>query len=406
MAQAHVHPDGEIQPSSNSPPDGDVLLFASEDATAVPQPRAGARWRVLMADDEAEVHSVTRLVLDDFVFEGRGVELLSAYSGRECIDILREQGDIAVVLLDVVMETHDAGLEVARRVREELGNRLTRIVLRTGQPGQAPEFRVITSLDINDYRQKTELTAQRLFTTITAALRSYRDLRTIEESRMRLINLAGSVAHQVRNRTMTIGGFASILCRKLPEHDPLREPASTILEEAKRLERMVARVSDFAALAATQHCRVDVSQALRSAMDATREHMRRHGLAAQWHISVQPLFVHAPQPMLERLLRELLCNGVDFARVEHGEVWLAITVEGALCRIEVRDNGAGISEADRPFIFDPFFSRKADGVGMGLSIVRRITCECNWLLEVERAPEGGALFAVSLPLCLGSGVEC
>ena len=90
---------------------------------------------------------------------------------------------MAVVLLDVVMETDEAGLEVAEYIREQLHNHFTRIILRTGQPGQAPEREVIINYDINDYKSKTELTAQKLFTVMIAALRSYRDIMVIEESR-------------------------------------------------------------------------------------------------------------------------------------------------------------------------------------------------------------------------------
>ena len=107
-------------------------------------------WRVLIVDDDQDVHAVTRLALRNVSFKGRELELFSAYSGREAFEILRDTPDIALVLLDVVMETDDAGLLLARRIREELHNSIVRVVLRTGQPGQAPEQRVIIEYDIND----------------------------------------------------------------------------------------------------------------------------------------------------------------------------------------------------------------------------------------------------------------
>ena len=140
-------------------------------------------WKVLIVDDEPEVHAVTKLALNDFCLNGKTLEFVSAYSGEEAKKCFRERDDIAVVLLDVVMETDDAGLKVAEYVRNELDNHFTRIILRTGQPGQAPEKDVIINYDINDYKSKTELTAQKLFTVIIAALRSYRDIIVIEENR-------------------------------------------------------------------------------------------------------------------------------------------------------------------------------------------------------------------------------
>jgi response regulator RpfG family c-di-GMP phosphodiesterase len=141
------------------------------------------RWKLLMVDDDPEVHRVTRLVLADFSFQGWPLQFLSAYSIKEALFMMQIHPETALVLLDVVMETDDAGLRVARDIREKLNNKLVRIVLRTGQPGKAPENRVILQYEINDYKEKTELTAQRLFTTVTAALREFQDLKTIEKNR-------------------------------------------------------------------------------------------------------------------------------------------------------------------------------------------------------------------------------
>jgi response regulator RpfG family c-di-GMP phosphodiesterase len=140
-------------------------------------------WKVLIVDDEPEVHAVTRLVLGNFRFADRPLRFLNAHSASQAEALLREHQDIAVMLLDVVMETDRAGLDLVRHVRERMGNQFVRIVLRTGQPGQAPEQQIIASYDINDYKEKTELTAQKLTTTMFAALRSYRDMRMIESSR-------------------------------------------------------------------------------------------------------------------------------------------------------------------------------------------------------------------------------
>ena len=160
------------------------FLFA-EDTEEEVQEDLGA-WKILVVDDEPEVHAVTKLALSDFVFQDKKLEFLSAYSGEEAKELFKKHPDIAVVLLDVVMETDDAGLKVADYVRNHLHNQFTRIILRTGQPGQAPERDVILNYDINDYKSKTELTAQKLFTVVIATLRSYRDIMVIEENRQGL----------------------------------------------------------------------------------------------------------------------------------------------------------------------------------------------------------------------------
>jgi response regulator RpfG family c-di-GMP phosphodiesterase len=140
-------------------------------------------WKILVVDDEPEVHDVTRLVLQGFTFENRPLQFLAAHSAQQARELLAANPDIAVILLDVVMETDQAGLELVKHIRNTLGNHFSRIVLRTGQPGQAPEHDVITNYDINDYKEKTELTAQKLSTMMFAALRGYRDIMTIEANK-------------------------------------------------------------------------------------------------------------------------------------------------------------------------------------------------------------------------------
>jgi len=139
-------------------------------------------WKILVVDDEEEVHDITRITLKEFTFEGRGISMISAYSAEEVKEIFEKETDIAMILLDVVMEEDDTGLKLVEYIREKMENKAVRIVLRTGQPGKAPEHTVISQYDINEYRTKPEFTAQRLFTSVTACLRAYDSLKTIERS--------------------------------------------------------------------------------------------------------------------------------------------------------------------------------------------------------------------------------
>ncbi len=129
------------------------------------------------------MHEGTRFALYDYNLNGQGIEIISAHSAEEGRELMRTHPNIAVILLDVVMETDDAGLQLVDYIRTELKNETVRIILRTGQPGQAPERRVIVDYDINDYKAKTELTADKLFTALTAALRGYQQLQRMVETR-------------------------------------------------------------------------------------------------------------------------------------------------------------------------------------------------------------------------------
>lgn len=160
--------DSDTQHPSET--DDGLLIFAADNEDI---DELQASWTVLIVDDDVEIHQITKLALRDFNFQQHKLNFISAYSGAQAKELLEKNNDIALILLDVVMETDDAGLTLVRYIRETLHNDLVRIILRTGQPGQAPEQRIVQDYDINDYRAKTELTVQRLSTTVVSALRAF-----------------------------------------------------------------------------------------------------------------------------------------------------------------------------------------------------------------------------------------
>lgn len=134
-------------------------------------------WTLLLVDDEDDLIEVSKIVLEDMQFEGRPMRILTAHSGNEARKFFDIESDIAVAFIDVVMETEHAGLDLVRYVREDLHNNQTRLILRTGNPGLAPQHEIVRHLEIDDYKEKTELTADRLETSVLTSLRSYRNLK-------------------------------------------------------------------------------------------------------------------------------------------------------------------------------------------------------------------------------------
>lgn len=172
----------------------DFLQFVSEDIVPDGKKVNHGSWKIIVADDDSEVHAVTALALSNFLFKDVPLEILSSYSAEETEQMILDNPDTAVILLDVVMENHDSGLQLVKFIRETAENKLVRIILRTGQPGYAPELEVISEYDINDYKEKTELTSSKLVTTLISSIRNFDDLRRIEESRQSLALVAASSA--------------------------------------------------------------------------------------------------------------------------------------------------------------------------------------------------------------------
>jgi class 3 adenylate cyclase/CheY-like chemotaxis protein len=177
--------DGDEVAAPSTSPAGSAP--AASDGSAPP-------WRVLIVDDDADVLVMTRLALRGLRVDGVAVSTVVASSAAEARDILSAQpGAFALAIVDVVMESEHAGLDFLRWIRANVVDASLRLVLRTGQPGTAPEGGIVGSYDIHDYLAKTDTTARRLVTCVTGAIRACRDIRTIREQRASLEAALGAV---------------------------------------------------------------------------------------------------------------------------------------------------------------------------------------------------------------------
>ena len=322
------------------------LLFADESPEEAQPPKAARLlppWVVLIVDDDPAVHQVTQLVMSGFEFAGRRLEFVNAYSAIEARSLLGSRQDVALILLDVVMESERAGLELVRFIREELGNRHVRIVLRTGQPGQAPEEQVIKTYDINDYKEKTELTKRKLLTVFYSALRSYRDIMIIEQSRQSLRRSIDAIT-------------------RIYDSQNLRRFASAVLEQVAHLLGYQAqglcasRVQAYAAsashgqlkvLAATsEYARLlvdeqigelpeDVKLALEQALHSRQSHFAEDHCVAYYHSSAgseSVLYMRFSEPVDDEA-RELL---------KVFSVNVSLTYESLLLREEIEETQRSI----------------------------------------------------------------
>lgn len=225
-------------------------------------------------DDDHDVVAVTQLVLKELEVDGQPLMFLTAHSAEEGRKLFRDNNDIAMAFVDVVMETDEAGLDLIRWIRDENRNHKTRLIIRTGQPGQAPEESVIRDYDINDYKNKTELSATRLKTATYSAIRSYRDLRTIDEGRIGLVNVVNATSEVIMSQNFATFGSAVIrqmatLLNLQNQSIYLAYTSENVLHD---MEMMILAASDS---------RIDVCESLSSPQvpqevrDALQETMRK-----------------------------------------------------------------------------------------------------------------------------------
>lgn len=190
----------------------DELLFANEGPDPAPEAEAPPPWKVAVIDDDESVRAITRLALALLKVDGRPLQLLEAASAAEGIALFEAHPDIALGFVDMVMEEPSAGLKVVDAVRGAQGNHKVRLVVRTGQPGHLPEERIVRDYEVNDYREKTELSAQKLRSVATSAIRAYRDLDRMESDYHALAALLAEVAEQqVSGHAGHADGVAALL---------------------------------------------------------------------------------------------------------------------------------------------------------------------------------------------------
>jgi PAS domain S-box-containing protein len=213
-----------------NPQDEDIFLI-DDSPEFLPSPET---WEILIVDDDVEVHRVTKLALKNFQFEGKSIIFLSAYSSKEAKEILQHHPEIAMILLDVVMEKEDSGLELIQFIRESLNNELVRIVIRTGQPGKAPETTVILNYQIDDYKTKTELTKPKLVTSVITALRAFNAIAKLERDKVEI----KKVINQTEQRYQQEKYHADLLETLVAERTQELRAKEARLKEAQKLAHL------------------------------------------------------------------------------------------------------------------------------------------------------------------------
>jgi len=294
----------------------DEIRFAEE----IESNQVEQSWKILIVDDDSEVHNVTQLALSDYTFEGKILTFINAYSAQEARQLIQLHSDIAIIFVDVVMETDDAGLQLVKYLRDELDNQLVRIILRTGQPGLAPENFVVMNYGVDDYKTKTELTSQKLFTTVTTALRTFSTLVKV-------------LALVQNTESSDIRSDSTSLFRQAPHWKQNQEPAVQP-ETLTALSQLISEVSDelnYVAHQADSLSTVSViTRIAKTVLRATDEYFAKLGisqskLAVLMYLSGEPDLCASPSS---------LANHCDVSRAAMTGLLDALEQEGFVERAD------------------------------------------------------------------------
>lgn len=420
--------------------DSGNLLFAEtsdEKAPAVdPAGEDDEKWKILIVDDEEDIHSVTRIALKGFTFRGKSIEFYDAYTAAEAEQILKEHPDIALILLDVVMETTNAGLDLVKVIREKLGNKVTQIIIRTGQPGQAPEREVIVSYEINDYKTKTELTSFKLFTVALASLRAYDSIQQIgrlnEEfkkeihRRIRREKVLVSAKEKAEKSEQLKSEFLQQMSEKIQEplnlilsssdqlrnevKDQVNENIQKMLDDmnfsGREIIRAVQMITDLSEI---QSGNYELNSSKISITPLVKDVLQEHEILSHRNnvdVIVETRAGNAKITTDEYAIQQIISNLLDNAikNTRKGSVEVEIK-EPEQDRIEIRvtDTGKGISKAFQNEMFEPFRRDKKNGpgdhgLGLGLTLTREFCKLLNAEIRLTSEPGKGTEAVLSIPV--------
>lgn len=421
--------------------DDSTVVFIEDTNTCSRSPE-NKFWKVMVIDDEKSVHDITNTSLKGFLFEGRELSLVNAYSGQEAMQLLKNHPDTALLLVDVVMETQNAGLDFVRYVREELKNHLVQIIIRTGQPGLAPEYEVISKYNINGYYSKTELRIQKLTSLITTSLRMFklanrldRELQRRKAAQKQLKELNRDLEEKIRERTEQAEKANQLKSQFLANmsHE-IRTPmngvigmSNILLEEnltpkqmeyAKIINRSAASlltiINDILDLSKIESGQLtfeqrsfSVKMMINELASIFRFKAEKKGLEIITRVSSDlPPFVMGDETRVKQILINLLGNAVKFT--DHGYVRLIAgsgevkESESIELKFTVEDTGPGIEDAFKDQLFEKFsqedasIARKYGGTGLGLAISRQLANMMAGDIQVENRSGGGARFNIRL----------
>ncbi len=395
----------------------------------------GESFSVLVVDDIIDVHRLTKMVLRDFEFEGKTLNLLNAYSAKEAIDKISRCDDIAVVLLDIVMESTDAGFQVVNYIRNVLNDNTVRIILRTGEPGAAPEKSVILDYDINDYLSKAEITSTKLTMSLVTALRSYRDIKRASElieaklkaenesKNAQAASLAKSqflahMSHEIRTPMNGILGLADVLLTSGLNKEQ-SEYIEIIRNSGSSLLTIINDILDFSKIEAGKmdldNVRFNLHDLVSEIHSLYRVESKKNNLLFDTAIDFNiPAEVFGDPVRLRQILLNLINNSMKFTD-SGGEVHLSVvslsnkgmdakgiredTLNLQFC---VTDTGIGIAPDVQRKLFLPFIqgdastTRKYGGTGLGLQISK---CLCELMgggISIVSEVGKGAMFVFDI----------
>jgi len=229
--------------------------------------------------------------------------------------------------------------------------------------------------------------------------RTNMELRLQQSEKMAAIGeLATYIAHEIRNPLFAIGGFANSLLRSPSLDETAREKVSIILQESRRLDGILKSILNFARPTDARQTVVDINRVIRDTMDVMSMACKEKGIETRLELARNIARVKGDTEMLKQCLINMIKNAME-AMPDGGVLTIRTSLTGSHVRVELLDTGRGIPQELRDKVFNPFFSTKEQGAGLGLPMTKKIVEEMGGKVELHsKSGEGTRIVLDLLPV--------
>ena len=347
--------------------------------------------KILIVDDTVDTVDLLRKRL-----RAEGYDTAEAFDGEEClaqVDAYRPD----LIVLDVMMPKLD-GYEVCRRLKVDECTRYIPILMLTAKSDVEDKVRGLDT-GADDYIPKPFN-----FKELSARIRSLLSIREAHEQLAEaektgaLACMMDEVAHEMRNPLTSIGGFARRVYADLPEGSPNRKYMEMIIEDVKRIETVIRQLVEMETVSLSYIETTNIHDVIREALKPFEGEFEERAIDVEIALMDDPPPISADQEQLKKAIGNLIKNAIEAMTGETRQIKITTTVSEARLEITISDTGIGIAKDKLKNIFDPLFTSKIYGPGLGLTFTRKIVHAHRGTISVESVPGKGSIFIIRLPL--------
>jgi len=230
------------------------------------------------------------------------------------------------------------------------------------------------------------------------AMKSERE-KIIEEERSKTLeNMMDEVAHEIRNPLTSIGGFTRRIYERLPEGDPNKNYMKIVIEDVERLENMVKQIVRLKITSISSIELSNINDVIIDALKSFEKEFRDNDIEVKTELVDNLPLISIDRGKITVAIANLIKNSIEAMHETPKLLKIISNMSDGNIEIMISDTGKGIPKDKIKYIFDPFFTSKIYGPGLGLTFAQRIIQEHNGSLSVKSEPGKGTTFTIRLPL--------